>query len=60
VNPTNHFQALGLMWRDTGRIIPPLATLAIQQVHPKWDDLCWHDPVRDVWVYISTRIKQTL
>lgn len=48
------------MWRDTGRIIPPLATLAIQQVHPKWDDLCWHDPVRDVWVYISTRIKQTL
>jgi hypothetical protein len=48
------------IWPDSGRTVPPNATLGVRTPYnsdkytSKWRDMCWYDPKRDVWIYIST------
>ncbi len=52
--------ACGKQWQSTGRKIPEGVKLEIRcpyNTHKHtspWQDLCWYNEVRDVWVYVAT------
>ena len=41
-------------WPFTGRVYPADAELRVINIHAKWADLMWHDPKRDLLIYLST------
>ena len=44
----------GLKWPYTGRPAPPDAEIRVHHIHAPWADLMWHNPTRNLWVYLST------
>jgi hypothetical protein len=41
-------------WPFTQRTYPDGAKLVVLTLTPKWRDLCWYNPAKDVNVYLST------